>query len=388
MIKHGCSNTTIQGFRVTRSVETGELLKLSHVAMTYKEVRESMKRLGRLIGLCLVLLVTMLTVGGCGKGTGSNANSEGGTQKPIILKVGHDQPEDSSYHVGMKRFAELVAQRTGGKVKVEVFPSAQLGNEVKLLESVRLGTVDLAPCGAANASTVIPELGLFSVSYLFADQKHFNAAMQQDGEIVKKLEEIVTNKNAGVRMVGLFTTGKRSIVNKVKPIKSAADVKGLKIRVMASPIEQKVWTTLGAQPTSIPTPETYSGLQTGVVDAAENAPIIILGWKFYEPAKYYSLTEHQFFIAPVFMSDKTYQKLPPDLRDTVLECIREASAYEQEQDVAINEKALQDLKAKGCIINSDVDKESFINALKHVQDQVAKELGMEDILNLIRKALP
>jgi len=309
-------------------------------------------------------------------------------QPSFVLKVGHDQPENSSYHVGMVQFAKLVAERTGGKVKVEVFPTAQLGNEVKLLESVRLGTVDLATCGCANASTVVPELGFFSVSYLFAGQQHFERAMAPDGEIMKIMEKMVADKNAGARMVGLFTTGKRSIVNKVRPIKNTADVKGMKIRVMASPIEQKVWTTLGAQPTSIPTPETYSALQTGVVQAAENAPIIILGWKFYEPCKYYSLTEHQFFMAPVFMSEKTYQKLPADLRNIVLKCIQEASVYERQQDLQLNEKALEQLKTLGCLINADVDKDSFISRLKGIQDETAAQMKVQNILNLIRKTRP
>lgn len=314
---------------------------------------------------------------------------KGVAQQPsFVLKVGHDQPENSSYHVGMVHFAKLVAERGGGKIKVEVFPTAQLGNEVKLLESVRLGTVDLATCGCANASTVVPELGFFSVSYLFAGQAHFDRAMAPDGEITKIMEKLVADKNAGARMVGLFTTGKRSIVNKVRPIKNVGDVKGMKIRVMASPIEQKVWTTLGAQPTSIPTPETYSALQTGVVQGAENAPIIILSWKFYEPCKYYSLTEHQFFMAPVFMSEKTYQKLPADLRDIVLKSIQEASLYERQQDLQINEKALEQLKPLGCLINADVDKDSFINRLKGVQDETAAQLKVQNILSLIRKTRP
>jgi TRAP-type transport system periplasmic protein len=329
------------------------------------------------------MIAVVLLIAGFPLLMGSNALSQ---TPAFVLKAGHDNPETGSYHAGFLHFAKIVSERTGGKVKIEVFPSAQLGNEVKLLESVRLGTVDFATCGAANASTVVPELGFFSVSYLFAGQDHFDRAMAPQGEIIKTLEKIVADKKAGARMVGLFTIGKRSIVNKVKPIKTVEDLKGMKIRVMASPIEQKVWTALGAQPTSIPTPETYSALQTGVVQGAENAPIIILGWKFYEPAKYYSLTEHQFFMAPVFMSDRAYQKLPADLRAIVLKCIQDASVYERQADLQINEKALEQLKTLGCEINSDVDKDSFINRLKGIQDETAKQLKVQNILDLIRKA--
>jgi TRAP-type C4-dicarboxylate transport system substrate-binding protein len=160
----------------------------------------------------------------------------------------------------------------------------------------------------------------------------------------------------------------------------------MKIRVMASPIETEVWTTFGAQPTTIPTPETYSALQTGVVAAAENAPIIIYSWKFYEPAPYYSLTEHQFFMSPVFVSDKTREKLPDDLEAIVMKCLEEASVYERKIDLEINDKALKDLAAAGCKINSDVDKQGFIGKLTSMQDKVAEQYKIQDVLKMIRDA--
>jgi TRAP-type C4-dicarboxylate transport system substrate-binding protein len=209
--------------------------------------------------------------------------------------------------------------------------------------------------------------------------------MKPDGEILNILQKTVADKNAGVKMIGLFTTGKRSIVNSVKPVKSAADIKGMKIRVMASPVEHKIWSSLGAYPANIATPETFTALQTKVVTAAENAPSVVLNWKWYEPAKYYSLTEHQFFVSPVFMSDKAYNNLPPDLRDIVIKAMQDASAYERQADIKINEDALKDMQARGAIINSDVDKKSFIDALKNIQDEVADQLKTKQILDLIRK---
>jgi tripartite ATP-independent transporter DctP family solute receptor len=333
----------------------------------------------------VTLTVSALTIVVLACSSQQNTSSNTATrQDPIVLKVGHDQPEASSYHAGMKKFADLVAERTGGRVRIDIYPNAVLGPEVKLLEGVRMGTLDIASCGAPNASGVVPELGLFSLSYLFRNQQHFDAAMKPDGEIMQILQKTVADKNAGVKMIGLFTTGKRSIVNSSKPIRSAADVKGMKIRVMASPVEQKIWSILGAYPADIATPETFTALQTKVVNAAENAPIIVLGWKWYEPAKYYSLTEHQFFVAPIFMSDKAYNRLPPDLRDMVLKAMLDASVYERQADIKINADALTDLQAKGAIINSDVNKKSFIDALKNLQDEVADQLKTKQLLDLIR----
>lgn len=336
----------------------------------------------------VVVVVTVLTLTiailACSSQQNTSSNSAG-SQGPIILKVGHDQQESGSYQAGMKKFADLVAERTGGKVKVEIYPNAVLGPEVKLLEAVRMGTLDIALCGAPNASGVVPELAMFSLSYLFKNQQQFDAAMKPDGEILNILQKTVADKNAGVKMIGLFTTGKRSIVNSVKPVRSAADMKGMKIRVMASPVEHKIWSGLGAYPANIATPETFTALQTKVVNAAENAPSVVLNWKWYEPAKYYSLTEHQFFVSPVFMSDKAYNNLPPDLREIVIKAMRDASAYERIADIKINEDALKEMQSRGAIINSDVDKKSFIDALKNIQNEVADQLKTKQILDLIRK---
>ncbi len=347
-----------------------------------------MKRKFRVLSLAAVLATVMLMATGCSGGESGGTGSSGGSSSggsTINLKFGHDNNTDGSYHAGALEFQRLVAEKTGGAVKIDIYPSAQLGDEATLLESVRMGTVDFATCGCSNAATVFPELGLFSVSYLFKDQAHFDKCVADDSPMIDRLKELVADRNAGARIGGLFTIGKRSVINKRGPIVTPDDLKGMKIRVMASPIETEVWTTLGALPTSIATAETYSALESGVVEAAENAPIIVYSWKFHEPAPYYSLTEHQFFLSPVFVSDKVAGKLG-EYADTVMEALREAAVYERQADIKINEQALKDLEAGGAKINNNVDKQAFMDKLASLQDKVAGQYNVQDLLEMIRAA--
>ncbi len=323
----------------------------------------------------LTLLVCMLAVVPSSRAAGT----------VYKLKFAHDNNPDASYQAGAVKFQELVKEKTNGQVEIQIYPSAQLGDETTLLESVRMGTIDFAPCGCPNASPVFPMLNLFSLSYLFKDQAHFNACISEASGIPQKVKQRVADQQTGATIGAFFTIGKRSIVNRIKPVTKPEDLKGLSIRVMNSPIETEIWRTLGAIPTSIATNETYSALQANVVNAAENAPIIIYSWKFYEAAPYYSLTEHQFFLSPVFVSDKVFKKLPADLAATVMDCLAQAADYERAADIRINEDALKKMAAAGCKINDDVDKQAFIRLLSPLQDKVAAQYGMTDILQEIRK---
>jgi tripartite ATP-independent transporter DctP family solute receptor len=311
-------------------------------------------------------------------GNGNAANS-----KVITLKYAHDDSVDSSYQAGALEFQRLVGEKTGGVVKVDVYPAAQLGTEMGVLESARMGTVDFANCGLSNASTVFPELSLFGTSYLFQDQAHLDACLADGNPLIARLKELVADKKTGVQIGGFFTIGQRSVVNNKGPIVTPNDLQGIKIRVMASPVETEVWATLGALPTSIPGTEQYSALQSGVINAAENAPVIIFTKKLYEAAPYYSLTEHQFFISPVWVSDKVQGKTG-NYYQAVMDALKEASVHQRKVDVEINEKAMEDLAANGAIINDDVDKQAFADKLAPLQDKVAEQYSVQDILEMIR----
>lgn len=344
-----------------------------------------MLRSRKMIALVLVFLV-LLATGGCG---GKGGEKGGQSEKPkeasnevIKLKLGHDQAETHGYHKGAKFFADKIKEKTNGKVQVTVFPNAQLGNELTMLDTLRVGDLDMSISAGPNASTHVPALGFFSVSYLFDSKEHF-LRVTTDPEFMSIIQGQVAARNLGFRPLGFLTAGLRSTYNNKKPINTVDDLKGLKMRVMASPVESRVWKTLGTLPTSIPFGEIYTAMQTGLVDAAEGSPSSYASSKHNEVAKYLSLTEHQWLVSVLWISDKTWNKLPDDVKKAMQEVAREMTTYEINLNADADKKVVEEVQSKGVKVNQ-VQNDGFKEKLRDLQEQVAKELEMEKALQRIR----
>jgi tripartite ATP-independent transporter DctP family solute receptor len=300
----------------------------------------------------------------------------------IKLRAGHDQPVGSMYDEGHKMFKKLVEERSGGKIVVDVFPAAQLGAEVAMMEGLRLGTIDVVCANAPNAATVFPELGLFSVAYLFKDIPHFERVVN-DPRFVQRFNEIVASKNVGIRVLGFYAAGVRNVYSRKGPIGSPDDFRGLKIRVQNNPVEVKVWKAFGAIPTPMNFGEVYQALQSGVIDAAENGLAVIESNKHYEAAKYISETEHQRNLSTLYINEKKLLSLPADLQKIVVEAGHEAAVHERKKDAEFVAAAAGRLKEKGAVL-SKPDKTKFIALIAPIQDEVARELKVADLLEIIR----
>ena len=190
------------------------------------------------------------------------------------LRFGHDQPVGSMYDEGHQALKKIVAEKSGNKIQIDIFPAAQLGSEVAMIEGVRIGSIDGAVIHVANASTVIPELSLFSVSYLFKDGNHFEAVVN-DPKFKQRIELLVVDKKLGLKVIGYYSAGVRNVYTRKGPASTPEELKGTKIRVMNNPIEAKIWSTIGTIPTPMNFGEVYQSLQTGVLDAAENGLAVI-----------------------------------------------------------------------------------------------------------------
>ncbi|MGE5620922.1 MAG: TRAP transporter substrate-binding protein [Sphingomonadaceae bacterium] len=349
-----------------------------------------MKSATKAFALLAISSLMLLTLVACSGAPAAPAASTGaaGKEQPkeapkdvIKLKIGHDQPDKHPYHLGAVFFAQKVTELTNGRVQGTVFPSAQLGNELTMLDSLRLGDLDLSVSAAPNASTHVPELGFFSVSYLFDSKDHFIKTMTDPG-FLGTVQEKVAARNIGFRPIAFMTAGLRSIYNNQRPIKTVDDLKGLKMRVMASPIESRVWQTLGTLPTSIPFGEIYTAMQTGVINAAEGAPVSYVTSKHNEVAKYLSLSEHQWLVSVLWMSDKTWNKLPDDVKKAVTEAGQQMTKYEIELNAKADDDAVAEASAKNFQANK-VEKDGFKQKLASLQKDVAGELGMEKALDII-----
>jgi tripartite ATP-independent transporter DctP family solute receptor len=300
----------------------------------------------------------------------------------IRLRVGHDQPVGSMYDEGHKQFKKLVEERSGGRIKVDVFPAAQLGSEVAMLEGVRLGTIDMVISSAANAATIVPEFGVFSVAYLFKDRAHVDRVVN-DPKFSAQLDQIIASKNLGIKRVGYYSAGVRNIYSRKGSVNTPADLKGVKIRVQNNPVEAQVWKAFGAIPTPMNFGEVYQALQSGVIDAAENGLAVVESNKHYEAAKYISQTEHQYGVFPLFMSEKKLASLSPELQKIVLQAALDACVHERIKDNEFVDAAVDNLKAKGAILTKP-DKAPFIALIAPIQDQVAQNVKATQLLEIIR----
>ena len=335
------------------------------------------------VAMLVVLLLVAVTVLGCAGQREEDFEERATGENVITLRLGHDQPEAHGYHKGALFFAEKVKEKTGGRVEIKVFPNAVLGNEMNMLDSVRLGDLDFSISAAPNAATHVPELGFFSVSYLFEDKAHFIRTMT-DSQFTSDVSQIVESHNLGIRPIAFLTAGLRSVYTSKGPITTADEVKGLKIRVLGSPIAARVWRELDALPVSMPFGEIYTALQTGVVEAAEGSPSSYGTAKHYEVAPYLSLTQHEWLVSVLWVSDKTWSNLPDDVKEAIISAGREMTRYEIDFASKQDEEMVKTLQEKYNVKVNEVNQETFKEKLLPLQDAVAKELKTEHLLARIR----
>jgi tripartite ATP-independent transporter DctP family solute receptor len=286
------------------------------------------------------------------------------------------------YDEGHQAFKRIAAEKSGGKVQVEVFPSGVLGSEVSMIEGVRLGSIDGCVAIFANTSTVVPELALFSVSYLFDDVDHYERVIE-DPKFQERIASLVGGKKLGLKVLGFYAAGIRNVYTRKGPVESPDDFKGTKMRVMNNPVEARVWSTIGTIPTPMNFGEVYQALQTGVLDAAENSISVIEQNRHYESAKNIIMTQHQFGTSLLMISERRFNALAPDLQKTVLDAAQEASKYQRKRERELDAEAMERIKTRGAQLVTP-DRAKFAAAIKPIQDEVAKQLNMTDVLEIIR----
>lgn len=330
----------------------------------------------------MILAVVLTVMGGLLPATVEAARGE------FTLSVGTETAGNDPYTAALEHFKKAVEQATQGRVLVNIYPKQQLGTEQSMMEGMRAGSVDAAIVGGPNFAAFVPEMGILSVSYLFKSVDHFKRAMAPGSPVFKHLQGLVAEKKVGMRLIGLGTIGIRWYANRKGPVRSPEDITtlGLRTRVMGSPIEREVWTAFGAAPVTMPMPEVYTAGRQGVVDAAENGPSLLYTYKVYEVFPYVSKTEHQWLVAPILISEKTWAKLPADLQAVVAKAGAEAGVVSIDASLKLTDEAVEAMRKSGkATIITDVDQEAFRRRVAPLYDRVAKELKAEELLQLVRK---
>lgn len=296
----------------------------------------------------------------------------------IVLKAGHSQNAGEPMDLGLKMISEHLEKATGGKAKIEVFPNMQLGGEVEMIKQVLTGSLDITSPSNAPLTNFVQELKIFDMPFLFRDEDHMIKVLR--GPVLQDINTIVAK--SGIRLLGVYNVGVRHIMSK-KPVKSIADLEGLKIRTMQSKYHMAAFNAFGANATPISYAELYSSLQTGVVDGAEAANTNYFEKKFYEVAPYWGQLGWTILTAPIIMSEKKFASLPKNVQDALLEGGQKAAIWEQDHYASVDKERLKSLEGAGVTITK-LDTAPFQEAAAKVHAEFLTTDDEKRILKLIQ----
>ena len=299
----------------------------------------------------------------------------------IVIKIGFGGPETlPNYRAIKELFKPEIESRTNGRIKVELYPSSQLGDDVKLIESLRSGTLEAAGPTTAPLVGMAPEFAVFDIPFLFESGEVADQIL--DGEIGSKLNKLLESK--GLYNLAWTEMGFRHVTNSVHPITSPSDIKGLKIRTMENPIHLEAWRLLGANPTPMPVSEVFTALQQHAIDGQENPVVAIYGWKFYEVNNYISLTGHVYSPLTFLYSKKLFDSYSPDDQKLIREVALKTGIRGREIARADESSYLEEIKEAGATIVelTAAQKQAFQEVTQPVWDSVAEKVGDELIEEL------
>src|SRR5690242_11688720 len=299
-------------------------------------------------------------------------------------RFAYDQPKTTGYGIAGDLFANRLKELSNGSMLIDQYPGAQLGQEPQVLQLVKAGDVEFCISSSANAATLSPQAGVMSMHFLFRSEAHLVKAMA-DPEVAKAVKAMISETVQGARVIALSTLGLRSMYSK-REIKNVADIKGLKVRVQATPTEDVTFPAYGAQIVHMPFGSVYTSLQTGVVDVGENGVNVYLANKHYEVAPVLSMTEHEANNSLVWVSDKLWNSLTPEQQGWVQAAADEVNRKQPAKAIELEHQSQDKLRSIGVKIVTDVDKSGFIAIADPLLDKLAKELGphAEKVKNLIR----
>ncbi|HEY9237552.1 MAG TPA: TRAP transporter substrate-binding protein [Burkholderiaceae bacterium] len=263
------------------------------------------------------------------------------------IRFGHLNNTDHPTSTGVKKFAELVAAKSGGKITVKEFPSSQLGNELQQQSALQGGVQEMLTASTTSLTGIVKEFGLFDFPFLFTSGKQADAMV--DGPLGKMLSGKLADK--GVVVLGFFDLGFRNVTNSKRPITKGEDLDGLKLRVIPNPVFLETFKTFKANPLPMPFAELYNALESKAVDGQENPYSVILSSKFYEVNKFVSGTNHVYATNPVQISKKFWDRLSPVEQKLLQDAATEAQNFQRVASREVAGKALNELKAKGMQYN-------------------------------------
>ena len=311
--------------------------------------------------IALALIVVLVLGTACGQTVDNPPTSA----EPTVIKLGMTINEQDSFYVCATKFSELVEERTNGAYDIQLFPNSSLGDERTMLESMQMGTLDSGIITSGPFVNFVPEFGVLDLPFLFPDNA--SAYKVLDGEIGKEILSKLEDHD--LKGLAYAERGFRNLTNSVRPVRTAEDIKDLKIRVMENEVYLSAFKAMDVNAVPMAWTEALTALQQGTIQGQENPVNVIHAYKMWDSQKHVTMTRHAYAAAVITFSEEVFNSLPADVQEIFVQAAQEAAEYERAW-VAENEEAqIADLKANGMELIEEPDLESFRQAVQTVYDQ-------------------
>lgn len=296
-----------------------------------------------------------------------------------VLKLAHGLDQSHSVHQGMVYMAEKVWEKSDGHMRLDIYPSGQLGSERENVEMLQIGSLAITKVSAAIMEGFAPSYRIFGIPYVFTSIEHAHRVL--DSDIGREI--LLDGEQYWLRGLTFYDAGSRSFYTKDKPIDHPDDLRGLKIRVMQSPLAVNMIRAFGGSPTPISWGELYTALQGGVVDGAENNPPSFFLSHHYEVCRYYSINEHSTIPDVLLISTKIWNQLSQDEQQWLQEAADESAKHQRKLWEESEKHSLEEVKAAGVIV-SYPDKQPFIDRLQSLYDTYKSDDKLYNMIERIR----
>ena len=314
---------------------------------------------------CLALILVVIWIG------------PASAEYRATMKLASTQTMDHPYMVGAKKFADLIKERTNGRIEIKLYPSNQLGKgEREMTEGIQQGAIDLLVTSTGPLGGFSPSINILDFPFLFRDFNHVDLVM--DGPIGRKLLDDF--EKANIKALSFWENGFRHLTNSKIDVKKVEDGKGLKIRTMENKIHLAAWKDASLNPTPMAWGEVFTALQQKVIDGQENPIAVFYSAKFWDAGqKHFSLTAHVYSPSPFLMSKKTFDSMPKADQELFLKTSYEAGKFQRKINRDAEEAKLKEMAAKGVTIVRDVDRESFKKAMAPTYAAFSSEFPKAEI---------
>lgn len=294
----------------------------------------------------------------------ASAETEKTAGEAVTLRLAHSQSPEHLINKTAENFAKLVDEKSGGSIKIDVFPGETMGTSAEMADACSTGDVDFYIASTGQYTQRYKPFSIIEAFYMFRDRDHLFKFYESDS--FKKLSDGLA-ENCNVHILAPVYYGVREMTTSKAPLKTPDDFKGIKLRAANEPLPIAAIEALGGTPTPVAYNETYLALQQGVADGQENPPMSILAMKFFEVQKYLNMTDHQYQMMNIFMSDACQKKLSEDQLAVLTEAAKEAADEHNKQAIEEEEKAIEELGTHLEIV--ETDKAAFAEKMKPMYEK-------------------